>query len=422
MTRGVSILHYTALPVIGGVESVIGDHTRLFTQAGDAVTLIAGRGGHADAHAEPNVVVIPELDSEDPKNREIARALDEGVVPPEFRTLQARIEKKLYRPLAAADVLLVHNVLNFHFNLPLTAALYHLLEQGRTPPLVAWCHDISRYVNASSGEKQRFGFPWDLLRTFRPEIRYVAVSARRQRLLAETLDIVPELIRVIPNGVAPELLLGLGPFGQQVVKEFDLLNADLILLMPVRVTQAKNIEFAMQVTAALKATNLAAKLVITGPPDPHGHDADDYFDELVALRRAMHLEREVIFLYQGTSDAPGPLTLEPATVAELYRVADIVFMPSHREGFGLPVLEGGLAGKAVFATEVPAVDQVGADSVQTIAPDETPDAVAARMRAWAEQELQPRLQRRVRQDYTWQAIFEREIAPLIAECTGSAEE
>ena len=421
MKPHLSILHYTALPIIGGVESVIADHTRLFIQAGYSVTIITGRGGDSAAHAGANVVLIPELDSEHPENLKVAQDLEEGILRPEFRNLQARIEKKLIAPLAGSDVLLVHNVLNFHFNLPLTAALYRLLDQHRTPRMVAWCHDISRYLTPSSGEEPRFGFPWDLLRTYRSEIRYVAVSSRRQRLLAETLAISEERIQMIPNGVAPALLLGLGEFAQQVVKEFDLLSADLILLMPVRITHAKNIEFALEVTAALKAEQIAPKLIITGPPDPHARDSQAYFDELIALRRKLQLQREVVFLYQGTSDLPGPLTIEPATVAELYRVADVVLLPSHREGFGLPVLEGGLVRNAVFASKVPAVDEVGADLVHAIAPDETPQHVAARMREWADRDMSQRLQRRVRQNYTWQAIFERQIVPLIAASANTAE-
>jgi len=90
-------------------------------------------------------------------------------------------------------------------------------------------------------------------------------------------------------------------------------------------------------------------------------------------------------------------------------------MPSHREGFGLPVLEGGLLGKAVFASPVPAVDQVGAESVHLIAPDESADHVAARMCEWAKQNAEHRLRRQVRQKFTWHAVFARKIQPLIQE-------
>jgi mannosylglucosylglycerate synthase len=418
----VAILHYTALPVVGGVENVIGDHTRLLTEAGYPVTIVTGRGGDPGAFADVRVVLIPELDSEFPENQLIAQALERNVLAPEFEPLAARIETALMRQFAETDVVLVHNAFNFHFNLPLTAALYHLVDSRPPFKMVAWCHDISRYVNPSSGAEMQRGFPWDLLRTYRPEVRYIAVSTRRQHMLADILAIPQERVQVIPNGVSPELLLGLSDFGRRMVKQLDLFHSDLILLMPVRITQAKNIEFALRVTAALKRSGCITRLVITGPPDPHDSENERYFDELLALCHKLQLDHEVIFLSQGTEDMPGPLTIGPEQVAEFYRLADIVFMPSHREGFGLPVLEGGLVRKPVFATMIPAVDEVGPENVYTIASDESPEHVAARMREWAEHDVEQRLLHRVRHDYTWQAIFECEIVPLIAACVGNAED
>ncbi|MBI3739501.1 MAG: glycosyl transferase family 1, partial [Chloroflexi bacterium] len=45
----ITLLHYAALPIIGGVESVMGHHARLMTDAGHQVRVIAGRGEQVDA-------------------------------------------------------------------------------------------------------------------------------------------------------------------------------------------------------------------------------------------------------------------------------------------------------------------------------------------------------------------------------------
>ncbi len=416
----IGILHYTALPVIGGVENVIAEHIHLLTQAGYPVTLVTGRGGDSPALNGAQIVVIPELDSAYPENLEIAQSLDAGNVPDNFRTLQSRIKDQLDKTLAPLDLLMVHNVLQYHFNMPLTAALYDLLARD-VVPMIAWCHDISRYVNPRSGAPQRFGFPWDLMRTFQPDLCYVTVSSRRKEWLAEILGCPPEHIRVIPNGVAPETLLGLSDLGRRIIEGFHLLDADLILLMPIRVTRAKNIECALQVTAALKRAGIAPKLVVTGPPDPHAPDSMAYFQELLAQRRELDIVDEAVFIYAGGNGFANRLTVDLPIVAELYRTADIVFMPSHREGFGLPVLEGGMTRAAVFATGVPAVDEVGADNVYLIAADQAPGDIAARMLEWAERDVELRLRRHVRQNFTWRAIFERELAPCIARCARRGE-
>jgi hypothetical protein len=44
----IAILHYSAPPVVGGVEAVIAAHVKTFQEAGYPVTVIAGRGGERE--------------------------------------------------------------------------------------------------------------------------------------------------------------------------------------------------------------------------------------------------------------------------------------------------------------------------------------------------------------------------------------
>ncbi len=416
-----AILHYTALPVIGGVENVIAEHVRLFLKVGCAVTVLTGRGGTDAALAQAKVVTIPQLDSQHPDNLRILRAFERGGTPPEFTALESQIEELLFPFCSEADVLIVHNVFNLHLNLPVTAALHRLLDRGAVRRLVAWCHDVSRYVNPSSGNALRFGFPWDLLRTYRREVDYVAASQRRQRVLARILGCSPADIRLIPNGVDPEILLGLSEVGRHLVHDLDLLESDLIMLMPVRITRAKNIEFAMRVSATLKSSGWCVKLIVVGPPDPHLAEIGAYVDELLALRRSLELEREVIFLFEGSRSLGHPAPLNYPVVGDLYRLCDLVLMPSRREGFGLPILEAGLVGKPLFATTVPALEEVGLELAHRIQSDESPQRVAGRIAMLADEDQTMCLRRRVRQEYTWTGIFNRSIEPLLIECLSVRE-
>jgi hypothetical protein len=61
-----------------------------------------------------------------------------------------------------------------------------------------------------------------------------------------------QTIQVIYNGIDPTGITGIRG-GRALGKELGLDSADLIMLMPVRITRAKNIEFALQVTARLCA-------------------------------------------------------------------------------------------------------------------------------------------------------------------------
>lgn len=410
----VIILHYTTSPIVGGVEAVIAEHARLFAAAGYPTTLVSGRGGTADLPQGVDVEIDPEIDSEYPQNVEIAAALDNGKIPTEFSRLQARIASACAKIINEGDIVIAHNILTTHFNLPLTAAIHDLIDQGTIQRLIVWAHDVSRYINPASQATLRFGYPWDLLRTKRVEPIYVAVSSRRQHSLAEVLKCPTTQIRVIPNGVDLTTLIGLSDLGQHLVEEHGLLSADIVMLMPVRITGAKNIELALHVAAALKAAGVTVRLVITGPPDPHSPGAQAYYAELTALRDMLRLRQDAIFIYDGTPRYPAPLLLPPSTVAELYRVSDLMLMPSHREGFGMPILEAGLVDRPVFTTRVPVIDDLEEDDVvHMINPDEPPQAIANRILTWAAQDSSHRLRRLVRRNYTWPTIFATSIEPLI---------
>jgi glycosyltransferase involved in cell wall biosynthesis len=79
----------------------------------------------------------------------------------------------------------------------------------------------------------------------------------------------------------------------------------------------------------------------------------------------------------------------------------------------MPVLEAGLVGVPVVTTDVPAAVEIGGADVLQFDKTDSPDDLAARILTWAEGSPVHRLRRRVSQDYTWQAIFHRDIEPLL---------
>jgi glycosyltransferase involved in cell wall biosynthesis len=407
-----AILHYTAPPVVGGVEAVIQAHARAFTEAGYPVTVIAGRGEKADLPSGVDLVLIPEMDSQHPQVLQVSSILEQGEVPPDFDGILNRLTEVLAPILSQFDNVIVHNVLAMHFNLPLTASLHSLVDTGTIRHCIAWCHDFI-WTNSHFRSKVRPGYPWDLLRTYRPDMTYVVVSRDRQRTLATLLGCPLEQIHVIYNGVDPKMLLGLSAEGQALVNRLGLLESDLVLLMPVRVTRAKNIEYAMHVVAALKSRGSRPKLVVTGPPDPHDEESMAYFRTLQELRIDLDVEEEMRFVFESGSDPDEPFTIDAQVVGDLLRVSDAMFMPSHTEGFGMPVLEAGLVGVPILCTDIPAAEEIGGEGVILFDADEDPAHVAELILAWVERSPAHRLRRRTRQNYTWRAIFQRDIKPLL---------
>jgi glycosyltransferase involved in cell wall biosynthesis len=89
-------------------------------------------------------------------------------------------------------------------------------------------------------------------------------------------------------------------------------------------------------------------------------------------------------------------------------------MPSRREGFGMPVLEAGLAGIPVFCSDViPAGKEIGGGDVITFSPGADAGEVAGLIQEWMENSPVLRLRRRMRKEFTWQSIFQQQILPLL---------
>lgn len=409
----VGLLHYSAPPVIGGVENVMLAHARLFVEAGYSTVLIAGRGAKETLPPGTDFIHIPEIDSQHPQILELSRELDQGTVPANFEQMVSQITEKLTSALASLDTLIVHNVFTKHFNLPLTAALFRLLDQRTIRHCIAWCHDFT-WTSPNSRSKVHPGQPWDLLRTQRQDTVYVTVSQERQRDLADLFGCPPEQIRVIYNGVQPDELLALSAIGKDLIDRLGLWDSDLNLLMPVRVTQAKNMELALHVAAALKRKDVHPKIVVTGPPDPHDAKNMGYFHELLGLRENLGVREEMRFVYESGTDPAEPVTIDMPVVAELLRVSDALFLPSRREGFGMSVLEAGLVGIPIFSSDaVPAANEIGAADVVRFSPEAQPEHIAELILKWMEESLVLHLRRHVRRDLTWQSIFQHEILPLL---------
>jgi len=413
----VAILHYAAPPVVGGVEKTIRYQARLLAQAGQQVRVIAGRG--EPFHTQVSFRRLPELDSRHRQVLAVGRALAEGKVSAAFSRLRDRLVDQLRPLLVETEVLIAHNAVTLHKNLPLTAALHELAQEGHTP-LIAWCHDMA-WCDPLYAAQLHPGYPWDLLRTPWPGVRYVAVSAHRRALLAELLGVSEEAIQVVSPGVDVVTFLKLEPATQHLVQQFDLLSADPLMLLPARITRRKNVEFAMQVMAHLMVRRPGAALVVTGPPGPHNPANAAYLASLRALREELGLAGRVHLLYEAGEEGE-PLYVTDAMMADLYHLADLLLFPSHREGFGIPLLEAGLARLPVFAARIPPLQETAAGWAHLFDPQGDPDAVAAEIAAHVSSDNAYQMRRRVLERYTWEAAVQRDLLPLLQEVATSVRQ
>jgi glycosyltransferase involved in cell wall biosynthesis len=372
------------------VEAILGAHARLLRRAGHDVRVIAGRG-----HA----VVLPEVDSRHPDVEEVAGLLASGrPAQRQFAALRARLAEQLQPLLLDRDVVVAHNVLTMPFNLPLAAALGDLGH-----PLVAWTHDLA-WINPRYADFQRDGWPWAILREPQPRTTYVAISRTRRGEISEVMGLPISSIPVVPNGIDPEALWSISPATLRLAERGGFRHADPLLLVPVRLTRRKRIEIALEAVGLLLGSHPGLKLVVSGPLGPHSADNRAYWSELSALRGRLELERVVCFLHE-LAPAGGGHPVDDRSMADLYRMADAVLLPSESEGFGLPLLEAALTRTPLVCADIQVLREL-ATGPFTFPAGDGPEAVARALRRALRSPV-ARARRAVIGGYSWEALVQR---------------
>jgi glycosyltransferase involved in cell wall biosynthesis len=301
-------------------------------------------------------------------------------------------------------VCIAHNILTLHKNLALTDALREIVQTQKVR-LIAWSHDFA-WEDPVYASQVHSGLPWDLMRQAWEGVQYVVVSEARRKELASLLDLAERDIAVVPPGLDAAEFLGASHQTTQWMRELKLLDAAPLLLLPARVTRRKNIELAIEITAALRNRGAAPKLVVMGPLGPHNPANAIYLDNLRDLRRKRGVEDGVIFLQELGA-------VGDAERRDLYALADALLFPSAREGFGIPILEAGLTRLPIFCADILPFRETAGEWAHYFALDEPPDLIAARIGRVLDEDARYQMKQRVLREYSWQRIFTERIEPLL---------
>lgn len=402
----IALIHYAAPPVVGGVEQVLAHHATLMADAGHAVRIVAGRGTSTDDRVA--LTAVPLMDPREPTIAHIQRALDTGRLPADFSEVSDALAEQIEAALAGVDVVVAHNVCSLHLNLALTAALRSLAGRPGGPQFILWHHDLA-WTSPTYRPRLHDGFPWDLLRAPWPGASHVVISEARRAELASLGAVEQADIRVIPNGIDLARSWKLEPETRTLLADAELAAAAPLLLMPARILPRKNIELGLRVVAEMRREGRRAGLIVTGPVDPHQPAERDYMDGLHALRRALALDDGAWFLSEELAEPP-----TDAVMADLFRFADFLFMPSRDEGFGLPILEAAAARLPIVCSDLTSLRELAGNAALYVGPDDEPAEIATRIIARFDSDPVSRLAREIRTKYAWEAVFRERIEPLLA--------
>lgn len=402
----IAIIHYAGPAVVGGVEAVIGQHVKLFSNDGHIVSVIAGRG--ADCEGAAKTINLPLIDSRSEEVLQVKAELDRGVVSDRFHHLKELIVSKLSECLVDVDLVIAHNICSLHKNLPLTAALQQIWAARPKWRLWLWHHDFAWIAERYKSELYD-GFPWSLLRESWSDVEQIVVSQQRCKELADLMSFDRQRVRVIGNGVDIPSFLKMEPFSADLMHKLSLESAAPLMLLPVRITRRKNIELALRTVAALANSFPKVTLVVTGPPGAHNPDNDNYFSQLKKIRHELHLENRVIFLAEHAKE-PLPMSV----ISDFFRLADLLFLPSFEEGFGIPLLEAALQHIPVFCSDIEVLREVGEGVVAYFNVNSTPEQIAEQIEAKLRSDDCFKYASFVRQNRSWNQIYKNIIKPLLS--------
>jgi glycosyltransferase involved in cell wall biosynthesis len=385
MGKVVSILHYSALPIIGGVELTIDIHARLLKENNFKVNIIAGDG-------KPDKL-IPELKSS--YYNEMLKKILKGKTPDNFDSEVQKLKEKILKKLKGTDILIVHNLFTMHFDLVATAALIEISKKVKT---IAWVHDLSyvdpTYVLPSPGNS-----PLKLISNPAPNIKWVTITNYRRELISRFFGLKKEEITVIHNGIDPYKILP--PDIKKTAKKLKIFSYYPVAIFPSRLTRRKNFELAIDIMAGFKGNPL---LLLSAPPDPHNPDFSAYKKELNSRAKEKGVSLILFSEHCPIKD-----------IETFYFLGDFLLITSTMEGFGLPALEASLFRLPAVVSNIPALKEVKKHFKSHIFFDlnEKPKKIAKKIAIFLKNSEIIQDRRMIIEKYSWSAIVKKEIKPLL---------
>jgi len=221
------------------------------------------------------------------------------------------------------------------------AQLVHALPAGRTG---VYCHDVDAF--RCLFDQGAYPRP----RWFRALSEHILSGLRKAAVVFHNSEAVGEEIRRaglidpnrlvhVPLGVAPEFTPGtiLPPVELPWLADLD--GRPWVLHVGT-CNKRKRIDVLLDVVAAVRVTVPDLRLVKVG-----GEWSADHRERIARLGLAGAITH-VCGLTRGE-------------LAEVYRLAGVVLIPSGAEGFGLPVIEALACGAAVVASDIPSLREAG---------------------------------------------------------------
>jgi len=211
--------------------------------------------------------------------------------------------------------------------------------------IVVTCHDLVQFVYPEI-LKDQARFPALSMASWKYSVngmkcadRVIAVSSNTARDVAQMLQVAPERIATVPNGVEPYFQVLPPTEVTEIRQRYEGATPSFCLLNVGSTHQRKNIPTILQALVTLRDREIPVRLWKVG---------DEFTAEQNVFIQAHNLEPLITFI--GKPDK--------ATLVRIYNAADALIAPSLYEGFGLTVLEAMACGTPVVAANTSSLPEV----------------------------------------------------------------
>ncbi len=191
-------------------------------------------------------------------------------------------------------------------------------------------------------------------------------------------------------------------------------NPDYIGLIPVRIAERKNIEFAIKFAKeARDKFKVKFFFIITGALHLQNPETIHYFKYLKKLIQQDDLTDNFCFLYQFGLSTGEQFDIYKLNIRDLYIISDFLFLPSKGEGFGLPIIEAGFMRIPIFVSELPVFKEVGNGFINTFNLDDDINITVSKTLNYLNRNRATIFHKHILKNFSLEAIVQNKIIDLL---------
>jgi len=321
------------------LNRVVGNQIRMLVDHGYKPVVIVGQNFNpVYDYADPNVELrtIPDVP-----------VFNEVKCDPTFDQDVGAVERELNVALKDVSVCLTHDIVYQ------PAAVKHLIAAKRIAkrrPDLRWLHWIHSATSPYTLQDLRPFFVdeyTNILKDKFPNSFYVFFNHYSIDRIAQNFQVEKEEVKIIHHPTDLKAFWKIEDSSWQLIKDKDILSADIICTYPVRLDRGKQVEKVIKTVASLKQLGRSVRLIVF---DFHstGGDKVQYRDECKQIATDWGLDNQDI-TWASEYMAEWAVEVPYRVVCDFMHLSNLFVMPSTSESYSLITQEAGLSGTAMVA-------------------------------------------------------------------------